>query len=51
MLTIGSLEDWDFISIYAAGNRIKAVSGSESRAKQIMIMREAMRVNCVPMFD
>lgn len=51
MLIMGSVEDWDFLAIYAMGDQVKAVSGSPSRSKQISIMREAFRVNCMPAFQ
>lgn len=48
---IGSIEKWDFIAIYSLGSKVRGVSASPSRAKQINIMREAFRINCVPMFE
>ena len=51
MLIMGSVEDWDFLAIYAAGDRVKAVSGTPSRSKHLAIVREAMRVNCMPSFE
>jgi len=33
------------------GSKVRGVSASPSRAKQINIMREAFRINCVPMFE
>jgi hypothetical protein len=51
VLLIGSLEDWDFLTIYALGSKVKAVSATPSRARQLSILREAFRVNCVPMFE
>lgn len=50
MLIMGSVEDWDFVAIYACGSQIRAVSGTPSRQKQLAIMREAFRVNCMPTF-
>ena len=51
VLVIGSVEKWDFVAIYALGSKVKGVSASQSRSKQLSILREAFRVNCVPMFE
>jgi len=48
---MGSIEDWDFISIYALGSQVLGASASPSRAHHLTILREAFRVNCVPMFE
>jgi len=47
---MGSIENWDFLAIYGIGNEVKGVSGSPSRSRQLSIIREAMRVNCMPSF-
>jgi len=39
MLVIGSIEDWDFLAIYASGDLVQAVSGTPSRSKQLATMR------------
>lgn len=39
VLTIGSVEDWDFVTIYALGNKVTAVSGSPSKTKQLAVLR------------
>jgi hypothetical protein len=51
MMIVGSIEDWDFITIYALGSKVKGVSASPSRARQLNVLREAFRVNCMPMFE
>jgi len=51
VLLIGSIEKWDFIAFYSLGSKVRGVSASPSRAKQINILREAFRINCVPMFE
>lgn len=50
VLLIGDIDKWDFITIYALGSKVKAISATPSRARQLNVMREAFRVNCVPMF-
>ena len=39
VLVIGSVEDWDFLTIYALGSIIKGACGSPSRSKQLSIIR------------
>ena len=51
VLIIGDTDKWDFMAIYGSGTKVKAVSATPSRVKQLMVMREAFRVNCMPMFD
>ena len=51
MLIIGSVEDWDFLAFYAAGDSVRSVSGTPSRTKQLATIREALRINCMASFE
>jgi hypothetical protein len=51
VLLMGSIEDWDFVTVYALGSKVKAVCATPSRSRHLSIIREAFRVNCVPMFE
>jgi hypothetical protein len=51
MLVMGDIEKWDFVAIYAFGTQVKAVCGTPSRNRQLSVLREAFRVNCMPSFE
>ena len=48
---IGEPEKWDFLAVYASGSKVIAIAGTPSRVKQVMVLREAFRVNCMPIFE
>ena len=43
ILTIGSIEDWDFLNLYASETQIIGVAASPSRQRDFQVIREAMR--------
>lgn len=51
MYIIGSPKDWDFIAFYTDGEDIIATCASPSRQREFQVIREAFRLQCMPVME
>ena len=48
MYILGSVENWDFIALYALDDIIVGTSASPSKQKEFQVIRESFRLGITP---